>query len=133
MSDMRIMAIASSALNAQGARLNAVASNMANVNSVVDSNNQPYRAKQVVFEAYEMEPGAVGVRVAEVRQSMEPFRIKYDPYNPAADEAGYVRMPNVNIVEEMTNMIDASRSYQANVEVLNNVKSMIAKLLTIGQ
>lgn len=133
MSDFRIFAIAGSALTAQSARLNAVASNLANADSVVGSDGQPYRAKQVVFRAMPVEGGGIGVRVTQVVESAAPLRMQYDPANPAADEKGYVSLPNVNVVEEMVNMISASRAYQTNAEVMNTAKALMAKTLAIGQ
>lgn len=133
MSDMRIFAIAGSALTAQSARLNAVASNLANADSVIGADGQPYRAKQVVFEAKPVEGGGIGVRVTQVVESAAPLRLQYDPTNPAANEQGYVAMPNVNVVEEMVNMISASRAYQTNAEVMNTAKALMLKTLAIGQ
>ncbi len=133
MSDFRIFSIAGSALTAQSARLNAVASNLANADSVVGADGQPYRAKQVVFQATPVEGGGIGVRVTQVVDSAAPLRMTYDPANPAADEQGYVRMPNVNVVEEMVNMISASRAYQTNAEVMNTTKMLLMKTLAIGQ
>lgn len=133
MSDLRIFAVAGSALTAQSARLNAVASNLANADSVVGADGQPYRAKQVVFKATPVEGGAIGVRVTQVVESAAPLRMTYDPANPAADEKGYVAMPNVNVVEEMVNMISASRAYQTNAEVMNTAKALMMKALAIGQ
>lgn len=133
MSDFKIFAIAGSALTAQSARLNAVASNLANADSVVGSDGQAYRAKQVVFKAMPVEGGGIGVRVTQVVESAAPLRMQYDPANPAADEKGYVSMPNVNVVEEMVNMISASRAYQTNAEVMNTTKALMAKTLAIGQ
>ena len=133
MSDFRIFAIAGSALTAQSARLNAVASNLANADSVAGSDGKPYRAKQVVFKATPVEGGGVGVRVTQVVDSAAPLRVQYDPANPAADEKGYVALPNVNVVEEMVNMISASRAYQTNAEVMNTAKALMAKTLAIGQ
>lgn len=130
---MRIFAIAGSALTAQSARLNAVASNLANADSVVGADGQPYRAKQVVFAAKPVEGGGIGVRVAQVVDSAAPLRMQYDPSNPAANEQGYVAMPNVNVVEEMVNMISASRAYQTNAEVMNMAKALMMKTLAIGQ
>jgi len=119
---------------AQSQRMNTTASNLANADSVSGSDGQPYRAKQVVFE---MTPnngqGIGGVRVARVVEDPSPLRMQHDPKNPLANAEGYVAMPNVNVVEEMVNMISASRSYQANVEVLNTAKTMMLKTLTIGQ
>lgn len=133
MSDFRIFGIAGSALTAQSARLNVVASNLANADSVVGSDNRPYYAKQVVFKAMPVEGGGLGVRATEVVESEAPLRMTFDPANPAADEKGYVRMPNVNVVEEMVNMISASRAYQTNAEVMTTAKALVAKTLTIGQ
>lgn len=133
MSDFRIFSIAGSALTAQSARLNAVASNLANADSVAGADGQPYRAKQVVFRATPVEGGGMGVRVTQVVDSAAPLRMTYDPANPAANEQGYVSMPNVNVVEEMVNMISASRAYQTNAEVMNTAKSLMQKTLAIGQ
>jgi len=74
-----------------------------------------------------------GVRVRQIVEDASPPRLVYDPKNPAADEKGYVAFPNVNVVEEMTNMISASRSYQTNVEVMNTAKTMLLRTLSIGQ
>ena len=126
--------VAGSALTAQSLRLNAVASNLANADSVVSSDGKPYRAIQVVFSAVPMgHAAAQGVRVSQVVHDSSPGRLVYDPRSPAADEKGYVTMPNVNVVEEMTNMISASRSYQTNVEVMNTTKQLLLKTLAIGQ
>ena len=126
--------IASSGMTAQSMRLNVVASNMANADSVTGSDGQPYRAKQVVFE---VAPSGMqdigGVRVSGVVEDPSPPRLVFDPKSPHANAEGYVAMPNVNVVEEMTNMISASRSYQANVEVLNTAKTLMVKTLTLGQ
>jgi len=129
--------IAGSAMTAQSMRLNVVASNMANADSVTSSNGEPYRAKQVVFEARplnaSMPRGAAGVAVQRVVDDPSPMRLVYDPSNPYADARGYVSLPNVNVVEEMTNMISASRSYQASVEVMNTAKTLVQRTLTLGQ
>ena len=129
-----IFQIAGSAMTAQSQRMNTTASNLANADSVSGPDGQPYRAKQVVFE---MAPangqGIGGVRVARVVEDPSPLRLQHDPKNPLANADGYVAMPNVNVVEEMVNMISASRAYQANVEVLNTAKTMMLKTLTIGQ
>jgi flagellar basal-body rod protein FlgC len=134
MSVFNVFNIAGSALTAQSMRLNAVASNLANADSITSANGKPYRAKQVVFEATPM-PGAAaqGVRVKQVVEDASPGRLVYDPKSPAADEKGYVTMPNVSVVDEMTNMISASRSYQTNAEVMNTAKQLLLKTLTIGQ
>ena len=126
--------VAGSALTAQSMRLNAVASNLANADSVVSSDGKPYRAKQVVFAATPMGSAAArGVRVTQVVEDSSPARMVYDPRNPVADDKGYVAMPNVSVVDEMTNMISASRSYQTNAEVMNTAKQLLLKTLTLGQ
>ncbi|ATZ95035.1 MULTISPECIES: flagellar basal body rod protein FlgC [Dickeya] len=134
MSLLNIFDISGSALSAQSQRLNVSASNLANADSVTGPDGQPYRAKQVVFEV-DAAPGQAtgGVKVAKVVEDPSPEKLVYQPGNPLADAKGYVRMPNVNPVNEMVNTISASRSYQANVEVLNTTKSMMLKTLTIGQ
>ena len=129
-----IFQIAASAMTAQSQRMNTTASNLANADSVSGPDGQPYRAKQVVFEMAPTNGQAIGgVRVARVIDDPSPLRLQHDPKNPLANADGYVSMPNVNVVEEMVNMISASRSYQANVEVLNTAKTMMLKTLTIGQ
>ena len=129
-----VFGIAGSALTAQSARLNAVASNLANADSVAGANGQPYRAKQVVFAATPVgNEGGQGVRVTQVVESAAPLRMQYDPKSPFANEQGYVSMPNVNPVEEMVNMISASRAYQTNAEVMNTAKALMLKTLAIGQ
>ncbi|ACT06408.1 MULTISPECIES: flagellar basal body rod protein FlgC [Dickeya] len=134
MSLLNIFDISGSALSAQSQRLNVSASNLANADSVTGPDGQPYRAKQVVFEV-DAAPGQAtgGVKVAKVVEDPSPEKLVYQPGNPLADAKGYVRMPNVDPVNEMVNTISASRSYQANVEVLNTTKSMMLKTLTIGQ
>lgn len=132
MSLFNVFSIAGSALTAQSARLNAVASNLANADSVVGADGQPYRAKQVVFKATPVEGGGIGVRVTQVVDSAAPLRMTYDPKNPAANEQGYVAMPNVNVVDEMVNMISASRAYQTNTEIMSSAKSLLLKTLSIA-
>ncbi|MCC6657302.1 MAG: flagellar basal body rod protein FlgC [Rhodocyclaceae bacterium] len=133
MSMLNVFNIAGSALAAQSARLNAVASNLANADSVAGPDGQPYRARQVVFAAKPVEGGGVGVRVTGVVDSAAPPRLVFDPKNPAADGQGFVAMPNVNVVEEMVNMISASRAYQSNVEVMNTARTLMQKTLALGQ
>ena len=134
MSLFNVMSIAGSALTAQSARLNATASNLANADSIVGSDGKPYRAKQVVFKATPVTAdGSLGVRVTQVVDSAAPGRMVYEPRNPLANEQGYVEMPNVNVVEEMTNMISASRAYQTNSEIMSAAKSLLLKTLAIAQ
>jgi flagellar basal-body rod protein FlgC len=131
---MNIFNVAGSAMTAQSQRMNVTASNLANAESVSGPDGQPYRAKQVVFEVAGAGRSDVGgVKVASIREDTSPAKMVYDPKNPHANPQGYVAMPNVNVVEEMTNMISASRSYQANVEVLNTAKTLMVKTLTVGQ
>lgn len=134
MSLFNIFDVAGSALSAQSRRLNTVASNLANADSVTSSNGQPYRAKQVIFSATPVAGNeATGVRVTQVVEDQTPPKLVYDPKHPLADAQGYVATPNVNPVEEMVNMISASRSYQTNVDVMNAAKTMLLKTLTLGQ
>ena len=134
MSMLNVYQIAGSALNAQSLRLNATASNLANADSVTSEDGQPYRAKQVVFAARPVAgPAAVGVQVTQVVESAAPLRLVYEPNNPAANPDGYVEMPNVNVVEEMVNMISASRSYQNNAEVMSTARTLLQRTLQIGQ
>jgi flagellar basal-body rod protein FlgC len=133
MSLFNIFNVAGSAMNAQSQRLNVVASNLANADSAVSANGEPYKAKQVVFAATPMgDGGATGVNVAAVIEDPSPMKLLYDPKNPLADEKGYVSMPNVNVVEEMVNMISASRSYQSNADMMSTTKSLLLKTLNIG-
>jgi len=133
-SSMNIFSVAGSAMAAQSQRMNVTASNLANAESVAGPDGQPYRAKQVVFEvAASGQQDIGGVKVSSVVEDSSPARMVFDPKNPHANAEGYVAMPNVNVVEEMTNMISASRSYQANVEVLNTAKTLMLKTLTVGQ
>ena len=134
MSMLNVFQVAGSALHAQSLRLNTTASNLANADSLVSSDGQPYRAKQVVFAATPMAgPAAQRVRVTQVVESAAPMRLVYDPKSPAANAEGYVTMPNVNVVEEMTNMISASRAYQTNADVMGTAKTLMEKTLAIGQ
>ena len=134
MSVFNVFNIAGSALTAQSMRLNAVASNLANADSVAGPDGRPYRAKQVVFQATPLGGiEAQGVRVTQVVEDAAPGKLIYDPRNPAADEKGYVMTSNVNAVDEMVNMISASRSYQTNAEVMNTAKQLLLKTLTLGQ
>lgn len=126
--------IASSALSAQSQRLNVVASNMANADSAVSANGTPYKAKQIVFQAVPLGRGNVSqaVKVSGVIDDPTPPRMVYDPKHPLADGKGYVTYPNVNVVEEMTNMISASRSYQLNTDVMNTAKNLLLRTLSLG-
>lgn len=138
MSTMNIFQIAGSALAAQSQRMNVTASNIANADSVAGPDGQPYKARQVVFQVNPIpgqDPRAAigGVKVGAVVQSDAPARMQYDPKNPLANAEGYVALPNVDVVSETVNMISASRSYQANVEVINTAKNLMMRTLSIGQ
>jgi len=137
MSLFNVLNIAGSALDAQSKRLNVVASNLANAESTTSSTGQPYRARHVMFQAIpvsgnQLKNGAA-VQVSQIVEDQTDGRRVYDPKHPTADAQGFVTYPNVNPVDEMVNMISASRSYQTNVDVITTTKSMLSKLLTIGQ
>ena len=135
MSIFSVFDIASSAITAQSQRLNVVASNLANADSAVSADGTPYKAKQVVFTATQLSKGAegMGVRVTSVIDDPSPARLVYDPKHPLADANGYVTRPNVNVVEEMTNMISASHAYQTNLDMMNTAKNLLIKTLALGQ
>ena len=140
MSMFQVFNISGSAVSAQSQRLNVVASNLANADTVAGPDGRAYKARQVVFQTELMgavggslgAAGAAGVRVATVTESDVAGRRVYDPKHPSADADGYVTFSNVNAVEEMVNMISASRSYQNNIEVMNTAKSLLQKTLQLG-
>lgn len=135
MSSFRIFDIAGSALAAQSVRLNAVASNLANADSVAGSPDAVYKSRMPVFQQQldAANPDAPGVRVLGVMESQAEAQKRYEPGNPLADGDGYVYAPNVNVVEEMVNMISASRSYQSSVEVMNTAKELTLRTLSLGK
>lgn len=137
MSLFNVFDVAGSALNAQTIRLNTTSSNMANANSVSSSTNNLYKARHPVFaplvKAFDSDVKGRGVNVTGIVESNAPARQEYNPDHPMANAEGYIFMPNVNVIEEMANMISASRSYQANVEVMNSAKQMMMRTLAIGQ
>ncbi len=134
MSMFKIFDVSGSAASAQTQRLNVVASNLANADTVAGPDGNAYKARQVVFQTLLMgEPTSAGVQVADVIEDKSPGRMVHNPSHPAANEQGYVVYSNVNAVEEMVNMISASRSYQNNVEVMNTAKSLLLKTLQMGQ
>lgn len=126
--------IASTGVAAQARRLNTVASNLANAESAAKPGESPYRARQVVFEAQPVSDAhdATGVQVTRVVESNAPARRVHDPAHPMADADGFVTLPNVNVVDEVVDMISASRAYQNNVEVMNTAKALMLKTLTLG-
>ena len=129
-----IFGVSGSAISAQSQRLNVVASNLANVDAVAGPDGNAYKARQVVFQTTLLgAESAAGVRVKEITENQQPGRKVLDPTSPMADADGYVTHSNVNAVDEMVNMISASRSYQNNVEVMNTAKSLLLKTLQMGQ
>ena len=134
MSMFSIFNVSGSAISAQSQRLNVVASNLANADAVAGPDGQGYKSRQVVFQTVPMGSDASsGVKVSAIQESKEPLRKVHNPSHPSADADGYVTQSNVNPVEEMVNMISASRSYQNNVEVMNTAKSLLLKTLQMGQ
>jgi flagellar basal-body rod protein FlgC len=134
MSMFSIFGVSGSAISAQSQRLNVVASNLANADAVAGPDGKAYKARQVVFETVLMGSNAsAGVKVNAINESQTPGRRVLDPNHPSADAEGYVTHSNVNPVEEMVNMISASRSYQNNVEVMNTAKTLLLKTLQMGQ
>jgi flagellar basal-body rod protein FlgC len=135
---LSIFNVSGSAASAQSQRLNVVASNLANADTVAGPNGQAYKARQVTFQTELMgqtanDPTAAGVRVSTIAEDPTPGRRVHDPKHPGADAEGYVTYSNVNAVEEMVNMISASRSYQNNLEVMNTAKSLLLKTIQLGQ
>ncbi len=141
-----IFDIAGSGMNAQSVRLNTTASNIANAESAASSSGEVYKGRHPVFKAtYTAMLGnpldqpnmsssqSAGVSVAGIVESDAPLQKRYEPGHPLADEEGFVHYPNVNVVEEMANMISASRSFQVNVEMMNSAKQMMQRVLTLGQ
>ncbi|CCQ09773.1 Flagellar basal-body rod protein FlgC [Pseudoalteromonas luteoviolacea B = ATCC 29581] len=143
MSLYNVFDISASGMSAQNIRLNTTASNISNANSISSSQEGVYRARHAVFaaelnKATDMQRpnvmgSSVGVKVLGIVESDKPLQIEYNPNHPSADENGYIYKPNVNVVEEMANMISASRSYQTNVQVADAAKQMLTKTLQLGQ
>ena len=133
----KVFDVAGSAMSAQSLRLNVTASNMANANSVSSSEGDTYRARQPVFAAMLQQAAGgnqanVGVEVKGIVESQAPLQQQYNPNHPMANEEGYVFLPNVNVVEEMANMMSASRSYQTNVEMINTAKQLALRTIQLG-
>ncbi len=147
MSLSSVFNIAGSGMSAQSTRLNTISSNIANAETVSSSVDQTYRARHPVFATVfqqagsqpdqslfaEQDQAGVGVQVLGVVEDQGELQARYEPNHPAADEAGYVYYPNVNVVEEMADMISASRAFQTNAELMNTAKTMLQKVLTLGQ
>ncbi|MBC7982448.1 MAG: flagellar basal body rod protein FlgC [Candidatus Obscuribacterales bacterium] len=138
MSSFKIFDIAASGMSAQSVRLNATASNLANADSVGSDPAKVYRARHPVFEAVRAslslakDQGGAAVKIREIAENTAAPTARYEPGNPLADTNGYVYAPNVNVVEEMVDMISASRSYQNNVEVMNTTKELMLATLRLG-
>jgi flagellar basal-body rod protein FlgC len=138
MSFRDISQIAGTAMTAQSLRLNTVASNLANAQTAARTEDQTYHARKPVFATvykggFEEHLASASVQVLDVVESTEPLRKAYEPDNPQANEEGMVFYPNVNSVAEMTDMMEASRAFETNVEVLGRVKSMQQSLLRMGE
>ncbi len=137
MSMLNIFNVSGSAASAQSQRLNVVASNLANADTVAGPNGQAYKARQVTFQTQLMgaggnDPTAAGVTVSSIGEDQSAGRRVHDPKHPSADADGYVTYSNVNAVDEMVNMISASRSYQNNLEVMNTAKTLLLKTIQLG-
>ena len=138
MSLFNVMSISSTGMEAENVRLNTTASNIANANSVSSSYDETYRARHPVFAA-ELQRAmgdqskGVGVEVKGIVESDAPLQVEYAPHNPMADEEGYIYKPNVNIVEEMANMMSASKAYETNVQVADTTKRLFRNVLRLGQ
>jgi len=137
MSSFKIFDIAGSGMNAQNLRMNLVASNLANVDAVSSSVDATYRSRQPVFQAVldqiNSRNPAVGVRMAGVVESQAPLVREFAPQHAMADDEGYIYRPNVNVVEEMANMVSASRAYQNSVEVVNATRRMLKATINLGR
>ena len=137
MDNFAIFKVSASALAAQRGRMNTIASNMANINSTQTEAGGPYKKKEVVFSTLpigsESPSSLEGVKLDQVVDSQEPFKKIYDPGHPDADKDGFVSMPNINIMEEMVNMMMATRAYEANVTTFNMSKTMFLRALEIGR
>lgn len=137
MSMFDVFRISGGAVSAQSQRLNVVASNLANAETVAGPDGQSYKARQVVFESQQVgdadSPASVSVRVGAIVEDPAPGKRVHDPSHPLADRQGYVTRSNVNVVEEMVNMISASRSYQNNIEVMNTTRQLLARTLQLGE
>ena len=144
MSLSNVFGIAGSAMNAQTIRLNTTASNLANAESVSSSLDETYRARKPVFAVQQTDPletvesefdiqAGQGVQVLGIVESDAELRQEYNPTHPMANEQGYVFYPNVNVVEEMADMISASRSFQINGEIMNTAKQMLQQTINLGQ
>lgn len=137
MSLLKVFDVAGTGMNAQSVRMNTTASNLANAGNVNGDADKVYRAKQPVFATFSdslaNETGVAGVRLTGIVESDAPLSQRYQPDHPDADEDGNVYLTNVNTVEEMVNMISASRSYQNNVEIVKTTKDLLLQTLSLGR
>lgn len=133
MSSFHIFKVSASAMDAQTARLNTVASNLANAETVSTTPEEAYRARMPVFRTLMEGQTSGGVEVAKVAESVAQIPSRYEPGNPMADENGYVFGSNVNPMEEMANMISASRAYQNSIEVMNTAKDLMMATINMGK
>lgn len=137
--------ISASALTAEKTRIDIISNNMANANTTRATGGMPYRRQLVVYEENKNNSfssyldkhtnkfSGKGVVISEIREDSTPYKLRYEPGHPDADENGYVMLPNVDIVKEMVDMIDAQRAYEANITAMNGTKSMLLKALEIGR
>jgi flagellar basal-body rod protein FlgC len=123
--------VSATGLEAQKIRLNVIASNLANVNSTRTPEGGPYRRKDVLFMTYMYDQISQGVDINKIVEDQRPFRVVYEPTHPDADKDGYVKYPNVNPMEEMINLISASRAYEANLTMINSFKDMFIRTLDL--
>ncbi|OBU18796.1 flagellar basal body rod protein FlgC [Photobacterium aquimaris] len=138
MSLFNIFNVTGSAMSAESVRLNTTSSNLANANSVSSSAQETYKARHPIFaaaldSASYQGSASVPVQLQGIVESNEPLSAEYNPEHPLANSAGYIYKPNVNVMEEMANMISASRSYQNNVQVADASKQMLMKTLQMGK
>ncbi|ULQ45692.1 flagellar basal body rod protein FlgC [Flagellatimonas centrodinii] len=133
MSSFRLFDIAGSAMAAQSVRLNTVASNLANADSVASSPEAAYRARMPEFRTVMDAQGMAGVEVTRIAESTRPAEARYQPGHPMADADGYVYAPAINPVEEMVNLMSSSRSYQSSVEAMNTAKELMMRTLNMGR
>ena len=131
-----ILDISATGMHVQTVRLNTTASNLANADAVSSNADETYRAKKPVFQTIlETETGEPlgGVRIKEIVTSKAPLKMEYNPNHPMANEEGYIFRPNVDVVEEMADMLSASRTYQTNVEVMNTSKQLLLRTIQLGK
>jgi flagellar basal-body rod protein FlgC len=137
MSLFNVLDIASTGMSAENIRLNTIASNVANANTVSSSVDETYRARHAVFaadlETQTARQTGVGVKVLGIVESEKPLQIEYSPGHPSADENGYIYRPNINVVESIADLSSASKSYETNVQVADTTKRIFRRVLQLGQ